>query len=99
MYSPFDLLRLISVVLALCTIYFILRFWKRYPLFWPQFSLIIAYMLHGIIYYGVMLVDRSMPFVAEQFFANWEAVLRLHSFTTWFFVALLYFRGHRKYGR
>ena len=94
MFNTFDSVRLLSLGMALATVAILLVFWKRYPLYQPQFLVILFYMFHGLIYYFVLLYDRITPaqLMTNQTYNDWGAVLRFHSYATWFFVAVLYFR-------
>jgi hypothetical protein len=95
-----DYIRILSTLLSAATIVMIIMFWKHYPKYKPQFLLIIAYLLHGLLYYGLFLVDRVFNGVSinTAIYNDWGAFLRFHSYATWFFVALLYYTSHNRNG-
>lgn len=98
MTDTIDVIRVLSLLLSIATMYIVIGMWRRHPRFLPQFALILAYMFHGFLYYSVLLVDRITPteFLTSTFYTDWGAIVRFHSFATWFFVALLYARLRRK---
>jgi hypothetical protein len=91
----FDIFRILSTILAILTFVIVLKFWKIYPKFHPQFFLVLTYLIHGIVYYIVLLITHLSPLqiVTDPVLNDWGAVLRFHSYTTWFFVALLFLRS------
>lgn len=93
----FDIVRIGSLGLAISTLWIIFRFWKVYPKFQPQFLVISIYLLHGMIYYALLTLDHLTPlnFLSDSAYTDWGAVLRFHSFATWFFVATMFFRVWR----
>ena len=97
MSLDFDVVRVISILLSLATIFIIVRFWLTYPQYHLQFFLILFYLAHGLIFYTKFLIDKRTPttFMTGVAYNDWGSVLRFHSFATWFFVALLYFRARR----
>ncbi len=99
MITVIDILRLMSMILAGITIYFLIHFWKKFTRFQPQFYIILVYLAHGILFYAALFATRffTIPMFTNQFFNDWGAVLRFHSYTSWFFVALLYFRVYRRW--
>jgi hypothetical protein len=97
MLELFDWVRVLSVCFAFATIFILIKFWYNYPKYQPQFSLILFYLIHGILYYSIVIVDKiaNISFMTDTSYNNWGAVLRFHSFITWFFVAFLYVRIQR----
>ena len=90
----YDIVRFLSLLLGLVTLGIILHFWNIYPKFQPQFLLISIYLLHGIVYYALLVLDHLTPvnLLSDVVYNDWGAILRFHSFATWFFVAAMYFR-------
>jgi hypothetical protein len=96
----FDFIRVLSLGFSIATSALIIHFWRKYPVYRPQFVTILFYQLHRIVFYSVLLVSHASPvdLVTSGFLNNWSAVITFHSACTWFFVAFMYFwpRGSRR---
>lgn len=98
MFETLDILRALSLFLGVATLILTLHFWRNYPRYQPQFFMVAVYLIHGIAYYATLLIGRVTLYelLTNNLYNDWGAVLRFHSYVTWFFVALLFFRLRKR---
>lgn len=94
----FDVLQYCSLVFAILTIYFTI---KRSILnkHWTFDVPIIILMLHGVVYYLVLIATKLHLFSTPHlFFTSWSSALRFHGYVTLCMIALVnYLREEKKW--
>ena len=96
MLANFDWVRLLSFALAITAFILFVRLWRRNEDLAPLCLLVLIYLTHGLLYYGVLLLDQFTPttILNTTAYTNWGAVVRCHSYITWFVAALILSRIH-----
>jgi len=90
--TPYEVLQVISFILAVLTFYFTYKRAKINKLWLmdvPMFTL----MIHAIIFYGLLFISRIFDIFSNEtpVFTPWSAMLRLHSYAVLFILAYFYY--------